>query len=60
MWDAQVCIYDNYACALAETLELVRFRAIFEVIIFFIRVHAGAYWHNICAIIECFEANLKT
>ena len=42
MWDAQVCIYDNYACALAETIKL-RFGAIFEVIILFLRVHAGAY-----------------
>ena len=64
MWDAQVCIYDNYACALAETIKLrfgaiffiydnyacalaetikLRFGAIFEVIILFLRVHAGAY-----------------
>ena len=35
MWDAQVCIYDNRACALAETLKL-RFRAIFKVSIFFL------------------------
>ena len=28
IWDAQVCIYVNCACALAETLKL-RFRAIF-------------------------------
>ena len=42
MWDAQVCIYDNCACALAETLKL-RFRAIFIVICFFPSVHAGAY-----------------
>ena len=34
MWDAEVWIYDNCACALAETLKL-RFRAIFKVIIFF-------------------------
>ena len=33
-WDAQVCINDNCACALAETLKL-RFRAIFKVTIFF-------------------------
>ena len=33
MWDAQVCIYDNCACALAETLKL-RSRAIFKVINF--------------------------
>ena len=33
MWDAQVRIYDNCACALAETFKL-RFRAIFKVIIF--------------------------
>ena len=32
-------IYDNCACALAETLKL-RFRAIFKVIIFHPRVHA--------------------
>ena len=42
MWDAQVCIYDNCACALAETLKL-RFRAIFIVTCFFPSVHAGAY-----------------
>ena len=35
MWDAQVCINDNCACALAETLKL-RFRAIFKVTIFFL------------------------
>ena len=35
MWDAQVCIYDNCACALAETLKL-RFRAIVKVIISFL------------------------
>ena len=35
MWDAQGCIYDNCACALAETLKL-RFRAIFKVTIFFL------------------------
>ena len=34
-WDAYVCIYDNCACALAETLKL-RFRAIFKVLIFFL------------------------
>ena len=34
MWDAQVSIYDNCACALAETLKL-RFIATFKVIFFF-------------------------
>ena len=34
MWDAQVCIYDNCACDLAETLKL-RYRGIFKVMIFF-------------------------
>ena len=37
MWDAQVCIYDNCACALTETLTL-RFRANFKVIFLFPRV----------------------
>ena len=41
MWDELVCIYDNCACALAETLKL---RAIFKVVLFFFpRVHAGAH-----------------
>ena len=31
MWDAQVCTYDNCACALTETFKL-RFGAIFKVI----------------------------
>ena len=31
MWDAQVCVYANCACALAETLKF-RFKAIFKVI----------------------------
>ena len=35
MWDAHVCISDNCACALAETLK-PRFRAIFKVLIFFL------------------------
>ena len=35
MWDAQVCVYDNCACALPETLKF-RFRAIFIVINFFL------------------------
>ena len=54
MWDAQVCIYDNCACALVETPKL-RFRAIFKVIIIFPKVYAD----DICAIIECLEANIK-
>ena len=41
-WDAQVCIHDNCACVLVETLKF-RFRAIFKVLIFFPRVRAGAY-----------------
>ena len=42
MWDAQVRSYDNCACALAETLKL-RFKTFLKVLIFFPRVHAGAY-----------------
>ena len=34
MWDAQVCIYDNCACDLAETLKL-RYSGIFKAMIFF-------------------------
>ena len=34
IWDELGCIYDNCACALAETLKL-RFRAIFKVLLFF-------------------------
>ena len=36
---------DNCACDLAKTLKS-------QVMIFFTRVHAGAYWQVICAIIE--------
>ena len=57
MWDAQVWIYDNCACGLTETLKW-RFKAIFKNAIF-PRVHADAFWRDICAIIECVEANLK-
>ena len=42
MWDAQLCIYDNCACALAKTLKL-RFRDNVKFLIFIPRVHAGAY-----------------
>ena len=42
MWDAQGCIYDNCACALAKTLKLT-LKAIFKVMNFFPWVHAGAY-----------------
>ena len=42
MWDAQVCVSKNCACALADTLKL-RFRAIFKVITSFPMVHGGAY-----------------
>ena len=57
MWDAQACIYDNCACALAETFKL-RFRATFKSYNFFflgyilVRIDT-----DIFAIIECFEAN---
>ena len=34
MWDAHVCIYDNCACTLAETLKL-SLTAIFELTMFF-------------------------
>ena len=54
MWDVLVCIYNNCACALGETPKL-RFRAIFKVIIAFPMVRAD----DICAIIDCFEANIK-
>ena len=42
IWEAQVCIFDNCACALAETLKL-RFRAIFLSYNFFPQVHAAVY-----------------
>ena len=43
IWEAQVCIFDNYACALAETLKFKKVQSHFLSYNFFPRVHAAVY-----------------